>query len=440
MTTEMLPVFMFIFSLLAIIMGVHVAFALAGSAVIFGLIGLGPSLFKLYVIATFDVFTTYSLIAVGLFIFMGSLLESSGITERLYEVLHIALGGFKGGLAVATIIICILFGACTGVVGASIVTMAFIALPGMLSKGYNKALAAGTVMAGGCLGMVIPPSIMLILYGSVSGTSIPKLFVAGIVPGIALGIMYVVFISILCIVKPEWGPTITREERATYSFAMVGKTLLTGFVPVMTLIILVLGSIFAGICAPTEAAGIGGLGGIILCAAYGKLKMEVIKKACIMTVRTVAMVLLIVLGAKYFIATFTSLGGGEIAETLISPFIQRPGLLLFVLVVILFFLGMFMDWIGLIYVFVPILNPIIASLGLDPVWYGMIFCLALCVSLMTPPFAYAVFYLKGAAPAEMTIMDMYKGCLPFLAFQILIIVLIYIFPGLVTWLPSVWIG
>jgi len=440
MSTEMLAVYMFIFSLLAIIMGVHVAFALAGSAVIFGLIGLGPSIFELYVISTFDVLTTYSLIAVGLFIFMGSLLESSGITERLYKVLHIALGSFKGGLAVTTIIICIFFGACTGVIGASIVTMALIALPGMLSKGYNKALAAGTVMAGGCLGMIIPPRIMLILYGSIAGTSIPKLFAAGIFPGVILGMMYVAFIGILCIVKPEWGPTITKEERAAYSFTMVGKTLLTGFLPVMTLIFLVLGSIFAGICAPTEAAGIGGLGGIILCALYRKLKFEVIKRACIMTVRTVAMVLFIVLGAKYFIATYTSLGGGEIAENLLSPFIGRPGLLMLVLVAILFILGMFMDWIGLVYVFVPILNPIIAGMGLDPVWYGMIFCLTLCVSLMTPPFAYAVFYLKGVAPPEMTIMDMYKGCLPFLVFQILIIVLIYIFPGLVTWLPSVWIG
>jgi tripartite ATP-independent transporter DctM subunit len=438
-TGEMLVVVMFLICILAIIMGVQVAFALAGSAVLIGIIGLGPSIFNIYVIMTFSVLTTYPLIAVGLFIFMGSLLESSGITEKLYDALHVALGQFKGGLAVTTMIICIFFGACTGVIGASIVTMGLVALPGMLRKGYKKTLAAGTVMAGGCLGMIIPPSIMLILYGSVAGASIPKLFAGSLLPGVLLGLVYIVFIVILCLVKPELGPTITREERRAYS-VKVGKVLLTGFVPIMILIFGVLGSIFTGICAPTEAAGIGGLGGIALCAAYRRLTLDVIKRASLVTARSVAMVLFIVLGAQYFIATFSSLGGNELWQNLLSPFVERRELLLFVLFGTLFILGMFMDWVGVLYVFVPIMSPIMLKLALDPIWYGTMFCLILCVSLMTPPFAYAAFYLKGVAGKEMTMMDLYKSCLPFLPFQILIIILVYVYPKLVTWLPSIWMG
>ena len=440
MDGQLIAALMFFATLVLIILGVPIAFALAGSAVIFGAVGLGFSLFNLYVIATFDVLTTYSLIAVGLFIFMGCLLESSGITERLYDTLYVALGQFRGGLAVTTIVICIFFGACTGVIGASIVTMGLIALPGMIAKGYNKSLAAGTVMAGGCLGIVIPPSIMMILYGSVSGTSIAKLFAAGMIPGVLTGLLYVGFIIVICYIKPEWGPAIGAEERARYSTKAVLSELLRGFVPVVTLVIVVLGTIFMGICGPTEAAGIGGLGGVLLCGAYGKLKLEVIKRACIATVRTVAMVLLIVMGAKFFIGTFNALGGGEIAETLIRPFLATPGLLLVVVMGVIFVLGMFMDWIGLIYVFVPILNPIIVSSGMDPVWCGMLMCLTLTLSLMTPPFAYAVFYLKGIAPEGVTIMDMYKACYLFLGFQFLVLALVYCYPELAIWLPRVWLA
>lgn len=436
MSLEILSVLMFVLVIVVLIAGVPVAFSLGGVATIFGLILYGPDIFYQFVIIAWGVMKMYSLLAIPLFIFMGSILANSGIASRLYESLHILLSGFKGGLAVTTIIICIFFGACTGVIGAAVVTMSLIALPGMLERGYSKELAAGTITSGGCLGMIIPPSILLILYGSEAGTSIATLFTAAIIPGTLLGIAYAVYIAVACRINPSMGPSISNDERAKYTGKQLAKMLISSILPFFILIFLVLGSIMLGIAAPSEAASLGGIGALLISLFYRQLNIKILKESIIGTLKTTCMVVFIVLGAKFFTTIFFRMGGHHIIADSVAAVNLSPVWLIMVLLVVLFILGMFMDWIGLMLVFIPIFNPIILGLGYDPVWYGMIFCLVMCISLLTPPFAYAIFYLKGVAPPEVSLTQMYKGVIPFLAIHIVLVVAVFIFPQLVLWLPS----
>ena len=437
MSLEILAILMFILIVLALIGGVPVAFSLGGVAVIFGLIIYGPDIFYQFTIATWGVMKMYSLLAVPLFIFMGSILANSGIASRLYESMHILLGGFKGGLAVTTIIICIFFGACTGVIGASVVTMALIAIPGMLERGYSKELISGTITSGGCLGMVIPPSIMLILYGSEAGTSISSLFAASLIPGVLLGIAYAVYIAVRCKINPSMGPSIPSEERSQYTGKQIWKMLVISIIPIFILIFLVLGSIMIGIAAPSEAASLGAIGALVISAFYRKLNIKILKESIIVTLKTTSMVVFIVLGAKYFTGVFFRMGGHNVIKDVVGAMDLSPAWLLMALLIVLFILGMFMDWIGLMMVFIPIFNPIILSLGYNPVWYGIIFSMVMCISLLTPPFAYAIFYLKGVAPPEISLTQMYKGVIPFLIIHIALVVMIFIFPQLTLWFPTI---
>ena len=437
MASEYIALLMFGCVILSLLIGVPVAFSLAGIATIFGFALFGTSVFDQFLIGTWGIMKMYSLLAVPLFVFMGTMLANSGIAEKLYDSFSVLLGQFKGGLAVATVIICIFFGACTGVIGAAVITMALIALPGMLSRKYDHGLASGTITAGGCLGMVIPPSIMLILYGSEAGTSIATLFTAAIIPGVVLGLAYAVYIAVRCYINPSMGPTPNIPEKGTYSkkkiFAMMGISIC----PMMGLIFLVLGSIMFGVAAPSEAAALGALGSLVLCAFYKKLNFRVLMDSVLVTLKITSMVVFIALGAKYFISVFFRLGGHRFVGDLVNSMDVSPGMLMFLLFVVLFILGMFMDWIGLMMVFIPIFNPIISNLGYDPIWYGILFCLVMCLSLLSPPFAYAIFYLKGVAPKEMTLGSMYRGVVPFLIIHILLVVMVVVLPQSVLWLPSI---
>lgn len=433
---EFLSVLMLILSIVGIMMGIPVTFVLMGLGFIFGLIGIGVSgIAYMYPINVFGIGSDYSFLAVPVFIFMGTLLVRSGITDRLYGSLHILMGRLRGGLSLATILIATLFGACTGVIGASIVGIGLLALPGMLDRKYNKPLVAGTICGGGVLGMIIPPSILLIIYGPMANLSIARLFFASAVPGLVLSGLYLIYIIIACRIKPEWGPVLSQEER-DIPRGRLFTMLVTSLIPPVFLILAVLGAIFFGIAAPTEAAGTGAVGGLILLAAYGHFNWTNVKGAFLDALPSVSMVMFVILGAKFFTITFLNLGGADVIRTFLLGFNLGPSGTLFLMLFLAFIMGMFMDFIGILFIITPIFAPLIVSFGFDPLWFGILFCLTLVVSLSTPPFAYAIFYLKGIAPPEMDLLDMYKGIIPFVALQLIMIFLVYLFPDIALWLPS----
>ena len=434
MNNELISILMFVALIVVLLLGVPVAFALAGVATIFGLFAFGENVILQFLLATWDVMKMYSLLAVPLFVFMGSLLAKSGVTERLYNSLYQMLGGFKGGLGVTTIIISIFFGACTGVIGAAVITMAIIALPSMLEKGYDSGLATGSIAAGGCLGLIIPPSIMLIIYGSESGTSISQLFTGALIPGILLGTLYACYVALICIIKPSLGPAIPLLERKKIDSRLI-KTFIFSLLPVLALIAFVLGSIMVGIAAPSEAASLGAIGSLFVCAIYKTLNLRIIKESVIVALKITSMVVFIVLGAKFFTTVFFRLGGHHLVSQFVVNLELSQSSFFLIIMILLLVLGMFMDWIGLMMVFIPVFNPMVKDFGFEPLWYGIMFCMVLCVSLLTPPFAYAVFYLKGVAPPTIKLSEMYLGSVPFLIINTLIVVLLFYMPILVTWLP-----
>lgn len=421
---------------IGIIMGVPVTFSLGGFSLLFGLIFLGENFLKLFPIAIFGMMTTEAFIAVPLFIFMGAMLERAGIAEKLYGSLYLLFGPLSGGLGIATVLMATLFGACTGVVGAGVITIGFLALPSMLSRGYSKGLATGSVCVGGGLGVIIPPSVMLIFYGATAGVSIGALFIAGIIPGIVLSFFDISYIAVRGIVQPEAAPAISKEERDKVTGWELMRMTLISLVPPIFLIFAVLGTIFFGIAAPSEAGGMGALGAVIVAAAYRNLTWEKLKESAIVTLRISSMVLFIALAGKLFCTVFLSMGAIQLVKGFLLglPF-GKIGILLVILFLI-FIMGCVMDWVGMIFILVPIFTPIVKDLGIDPLYFAMLFCVTLQISNMTPPFAYSIFYLKGIAPPEVTIGDMYRGAIPFIFMQVLAVTVLLLFPSLILWLPS----
>jgi len=436
MTPQDLSILMMVIMIVCIMLGGHVAFVLGGLAVIFGYLGWGTGLVSMFPDRIFSVCTTFSMEAVTLFIFMGVVLQQSGIAEKLYDTFHVIMGPLKGGLLFATIFLATLFAACTGISGAAVVSIGLIALPSMLKVGYNKSVASGVICSSGGLGVIIPPSIMLILYGPAGGVSVSKLFMAAIFPGLLLALSYIIYVAILCWLKPDTGPPLEASERSKYSSQIKLKMILTSLLPTLGLIFAVLGSIILGIASPTEAAAVGAIGSLIICASYGKLSWNTLKEVCWFTVKTSAFIMMIVIGAGLFTTVFLGLKGGEVLEGwILGCHFGQLGVILMLLGIV-FILGMFMDWVGILLVFVPIAVPIMARFGVDPVWFAILFCVTLQLSYVTPPFSYSVFYLKGVAPPEVSLLDIYKGVIPFIPLQILVLILVYIFPNIATWLPN----
>jgi tripartite ATP-independent transporter DctM subunit len=339
----------------------------------------------------------------------------------------------RGGLALATVAMATIFGACTGIVGAGVITIGLLALPSMLSRGYDKALATGSIMVGGGLGVTIPPSIMLILYGAASGVSIAQLFIAAIIPGVMLGIMYMIYIYARARIQPHIGPPISKEERIT------GKRLVRmtsiSLIPPIFLILAVLGSIFFGIVSPSEAGAMGVLGAMILTAVTGRWSRRVFTESVTYTLRIATAILFICLGGKLFTGVFIGMGGDVGLRSFMQAFnLGSTGMILMMLFIV-FILGMVMDWIALIFILVPIFGPILKTIGVDHLYFAILFCTTLEISNMTPPFAYSVFYLKTITPPEVTIGDMYRGCIPFAIVDAMCTALLMIFPQLVMWLP-----
>jgi tripartite ATP-independent transporter DctM subunit len=428
--------FMLIGLVIGIFSGYYVFAVLGGLGVLFGLAFWGSGVFNLVFTCTLGTLRNYSLLAIPLFVFMGHMLDRSGIAKKLFDILALTLGGLRGGLAIASLVISILFAACTGIIGASVVTMGLLFLPAMLERGYHKGMASGVVCAGGTLGILIPPSIMLIVYGPTAGLSVGKLFYAAMGPGLLMGILYIAYVSIACYLKPEMGPAVPLEERAALSTREKIQGLLVNMVPVLALILAVLGVIWFGVAPPTEAAAVGALVAMIIAAAHGTLNFKVIKETVYSTLLTTSMILMIVVCAGVFVGVFTRLGGGKVVQDILLglPF-SKWGVFVCMMAIV-FVLGFLMDWIASLLIIVPLFTPIAATLGFDPLWFAAIVCTMYQTSFLTPPFAYAIFYLKGIAPPEVKSTDIMKGVVPFVVIQLITIVLCVVFPKVIMWLPG----
>ena len=437
MSPDTLALVMFGTLFVTLFLGHPLAFSLDALAVVFGLIGWGGSpdvVFALFANKTFGVMQNYVLVAVPLFIFMAQMLDASGIAEKLFHTMHVILGPIRGGLALAVIIVCTVFAASSGVVGATEVAIGLLAVPALMKRKYNLPLIAGSICAGGTLGIIIPPSIMLVVYGSLVGMSVGQLFAAAMFPGLLLSTLYIIYILVRCGFNPELGPPLPKEERV-YTLAQKLKMIVSSLIPPGTLIVLVLGSIVAGIATPTEAAGIGSLGAIILALGYGKLSWGAIKDASIATLLTTSMVMTLFLGGNAFQSIFMGLGGGDAIYDILMGFNLSPYVILFIMMGCVFFLGMFIDWLGILLIVLPIFVPITQELGFDQLWFATLICVNLQMAFLTPPFGYSLFYLKGIAPEEMTIVHIYKGVVPFICLQWIGLITCIIFPELVLWLP-----
>lgn len=437
MSPAALTAVMFVLLLVGIGSGMPVASVLAGLGLFTGLATWGMRSIPIMVSAIFGTMTSDVLIALPLFVFMGCMLEASGVADRLFMNLRVLLGSMRGGLGIVAILLATVLAATTGIIGASIVMMAALALPSMLKAGYNKSLAAGIICAGGSLGILIPPSNMLIIYALSAGVSVVSLFAAAVVPGLLLSAFYVTYVAIRCHLNPELGPPLPPEERGKIKLVPFLLDLLTSLVPPVLLIMAVLGTIFFGIAAPVEASAAGAFGATLLAALNKRMSMDVLKKAAQHTLQISSTILWLVVGASMFTSTFLVLGGGRVVhDAMMAVAGGNPMVVLAIMMLVLFVLGKLICWVGILLITVPIFTPIAASLGFDPIWFALLVCVNLQMSLLTPPFAYSIFYLKQAAPAELTLFDMYKGVWPFIALQALGLLAIIIFPDLVLWLPN----
>jgi tripartite ATP-independent transporter DctM subunit len=419
-----------------VLLGFPVAFTLMAMGIGFGYLTLGERVFDLLVQRTYAVMANDVLISVPLFVFMGYVIERANILDRLFRALQLASGGLPGALAIATLATCALFATATGIVGAVVTLMGLLAFPAMLRVGYDARLAAGVVCAGGCLGILIPPSIMLILYGATSGTSVARLYAAAFFPGLGLAFLYMLYVLVLATLRPAMAPKLPPEERNVPFLTVLGAVA-TSFVPLALLIGAVLGAILFGLATPSEAAAMGALGALLLALAYRALTFERLKESVFLTARTTAMVCWLFVGAYIFTSVFGYLGGHHVIEAF---FVEKLNLgtvgFLILTQAIIFLLGWPLEWSEIVLIFVPIFLPLLDTFGVDPIFFGVLVALNLQTSFMTPPVAMAAYYLKGVAPPQVRLTQIFAGCLPFVGIVILAMTLLYIFPGIATFLPS----
>ncbi|MDI6755518.1 MAG: TRAP transporter large permease subunit [Thermodesulfobacteriota bacterium] len=437
MSPEYLAVTMFIGVMVLVFAGVPLYLALGGLGLYFGIAGgWSPQVYDQFIFRIFGLMSSEVLPAVPMFVFMGAILDKSGAADKLFGAFYLAMGGLRGGLAVATILICTIFAACTGVVGASVTAMGMLALPAMLKKNYNIPLATGAICAGGTLGILIPPSVMMLLYGPMVGLSVAKMFMGAFIPGLVLSGLFLTYIVIICLIKPEYGPAMPKEERQGIPMLKIAGEILLYMVPPMFLILAVLGSIFLGVASPTEAAAMGGLGSIIVAIFYRKFNLKVLYDGVMNTLKITSMVMFVAVGAFMFSGVFMALGGAKlIGNFIVSLPLGKWGILL-VMMAVIFILGMLIDWIGILFIVVPIFTPVVVGLGFDPLWFSLVVCVNLQMSFISPPFAYSIFYLKGVSPPEVTMVHIIKGVIPFVILQAIGLTLVVLFPQLILWLPS----
>ncbi len=445
MSVEILTILMFLTLMASIALGHPLAVTLTAVATIFGLIDNGfnlSGLIGLFANNAWGIFLNYTLVAVPLFIFMAQILDRSKVSEGLFDAMYIVLGGLRGGLGMAVIVVSTVFAATTGIVGASVVAMGLMAGPALLRRGYDKSLSAGIICSSGTLGILIPPSIMLVVYGGLTGqkeTSVGNLFAAAIMPGLLLSGMYLLYVAIRCYLKPNLGPPIPVEDRTATLSQKISMTL-KNFVPPFGLILAVMGTILAGVATPTEAAALGCIGALLLALMTHKLNWNVITQASISTARTTAMIMALFLGGKFFSVVFLSMGGGDVvADVLLGMDVNRF-VVFTIMMAVVFFMGMFIDWAAILLVVVPIFTPIAMDLDFNPLWFAMMICINLQTSFLTPPFGYSLFYFKGVAPPEYSMGDVYRGIIPFVMIQIVALATLIFFPQIITYLPDLFFG
>jgi tripartite ATP-independent transporter DctM subunit len=427
----------------AIMLGFPSAFTLMGLGMIFGFLAfytpgqsiIENSIFDLMVQRTYGVMTNDVLIAVPLFVFMGYIVERSNIVDKLFHSIQLAMRNTPGSLAVATIITCAVFATATGIIGAVVTLMGLLALRPMLRAGYDIKLAAGSITAGGCLGILIPPSILLILYGATAGVSVVRLYAGAFFPGLMLAGLYIGYVIARAMINPKLAPRLSRELYDV-PFSQVFKKLLTSFFPLMLLIVAVLGSIIFGLATPTEAAGVGALGGILLAIGYREFSFSRLKESVFLTARTTAMVCWLFVGSALFSATFALLGGQALIESWVLSLNLTPTQFLLLSQVIIFLLGWPLEWTEIIVIFMPIFLPLLGHFDVDPLFFGLLVALNLQTAFLSPPVAMAAFYLKGVAPPHVTLNQIFAGMIPFMIIQVIAMALLYIWPQIGLWLPS----
>lgn len=436
MGTEISLLLLFVGLLLGVFLGFPVAFVMLGSGLLVGLLGGGTSFIYTLLLRTYGVMEHYELVAIPLFVYMGMMLSKSGAAERLFSAFHVSLGGLRGGLAITTVAICTIMAAATGIVGASVVSMGLFALPAMLKRNYDKALSTGAICAGGTLGILIPPSVMLVVYGPMAALSVGRLFMGALFPGLILSFLYVIYIAVKCYFKPELGPPLPRSER---DIGLRKKTwlIITSLIPTLFVILAVMGSIFFGVAAPTEAAAMGAIAAILLAIFYRKLDRKTLKESIFGSLKVVAMIMWTVIGAFVFTGAFMVVGGGELVKSTLLALTVDPIVMLLIMGLAFLLLGFVMEWIGIIPILVPIFGPVISEIGLDPLWAAIVFCMIMQTSFLTPPMAPTLFYLKGVAPPSISFgRHIVRGIIPFLILQLIGVVVVIVFPQLALWLPA----
>lgn len=434
--SEILVILMLVAFFALLMMGVPVALTLATTGFVFGFLGFGPDLFNLLPARIYGVVANYQWLAIPLFVFMGVMLEKSRLADDLLDVVGHLAGGLRGGMAIGIIVVGVLMGATTGIVGATVITLGLLTLPTLLKRGYHPGIACGAICASGTLGQIIPPSLILILLADILQLSVGTLFAAAVVPGMLLAAIYCVYIVIIGMVKPELVPPIPVEERDAVSRRQLWTRFFKVVVPPVLLVMAVLGSIIGGVAAPTEAASMGALGSILVTAFAGRFSFQVLRDTCQSTAKITAMMMFILICAQVFALAFRGLHGEDLINDLFEFLPGGVNADIWFLILLIFFLGFFIEWIEISYIAVPLFLPIFAQQGVDLVWLGMLICVTMQTSFLTPPFGWALFFLRGVAPPEITTRHMYVGVLPFVGMQMLAVLLVFLFPQLALWLPK----
>lgn len=429
MFADLLPIWMLLVLTVLLMAGFPVAFTLLGTSLCFGLIGFGWGFFNLLPLRIWGIMTNSTLLAVPLFVFMGVMLERSGLAEDLLETMGMLFGRIKGGLAVSVVVVGALLGASTGIVGATVVTMGLLAVPTMLRRGYNTELACGTVAASGTLGQIIPPSIVLVLIGDIVGVPVGDLFLGAVMPGLVLVVLYIAYILIYARLRPANAPTVAWDEGQGLAWRRVAKALF----PPLFLMVAVLGSIFTGIASPTEAAAVGAVGASALALAHGGFSLKVVDDVARSTMQLTSMVFIILVGAAAFGLVFRGTGGDGVIRHALGTLSAGlgPWSVLAIVMLFIFVLGFFLDFIEITFIHVPVLAPVMIDLGIDPLWFCILIAVNLQTSFLTPPFGFSLFYLRAVSPPGVTTAHIYRGIIPFVLLQLAGLLLIFFFPGLV---------
>jgi tripartite ATP-independent transporter DctM subunit len=433
--TEILAILMLVGFFALLMAGVPVALTLATTGFVFGFLGFGTGLFNLLPARIYGVVTNYLWLAIPLFVFMGVMLEKSRLAEELLDVVGHLAGGLKGGMALGIIGVGVLMGATTGIVGATVITLGLLTLPTLIRRGYDAGVASGAICASGTLGQIIPPSLVLILLSDILQLSVGTLFAAAVMPGLLLAALYCAYIVLLGWLRPGMMPVVPRSERDALPAAELWKRFFKVVLPPLALVLAVLGSIIGGVAAPTEAASMGALGSILVTAGAGRLTFKVLRDTVQATTKITAMVMFILICAQVFALAFRGLQGEDLIHQL---FEFLPGGLaadIWFLMLLIFVLGFFIEWIEISYIAVPLFLPVFASQNVELAWLAMLICVNLQTSFLTPPFGWALFFLRGVAPPEVRTRDIYRGVIPFIVLQIIGLSLVYFFPQIALWLP-----